>query len=734
MKSIGLALLCAVTFVSTLSADDPLSLKDLIAKVRPSVVTIRVEGRDGDNLGIGTGFVIDSAGLIATNFHVINEGRRFSIETSDGKQLKVESVEASDRNNDLALIRVAIDDKDTLIALPLSDQNDPAQGTQVSAFGNPLGLKDSVVDGIVSAVREVQGRPMIQLAMPIEPGNSGGPLVDRQGRVLGIINMKSAIDDNLGFAIPVDQLQKLRKTPNPVAIDRWVRLGTINPERWKPIMGATWQQRGGMLTARGMGKGFGGRSLCLSQDKPPALPFEIAVNVKLDDEAGAAGIAFYSDGENKHYGFYPSNGQLRLTCFKGPDVYSWQILQDVPSEHYLPGQWNRLRVRLEKGSLKCFVNDHLVITSSDQQLSNGSVGVVKFRDTNPDFRGFTVGTDLKPTPLSDATRDWLAKLDQRQIDPSEISEQELNELGMSGETASRELIRRAAQLSKEAKQLRGLADEIKRTEVLSKLAKLFAEDKPDASRLLDATLLVAQLDQPEMDLDHYRQRIETMAVEIRNELKDDSDTDARIAALNNYLFRENGFHGGRSEYYHPANSHLNRVIDDREGLPISLSILYMELSRRLDLNITGVGLPGHFVVRSEPTDDVADHQLIDVYEGGSPISLNEAGSRVMQYTRRRITDNDLRAQSDREIITRVLSNLMGIATREEDIESMLRYIEANVAINPDAVDFRMMRAQLRAMTGRKSRAIADIDHLLKIDPPGIDSQRLRQLRTAIETQ
>ncbi len=314
------------------------------------MVTIRVNGRDGDELAMGTGFVIDADGLIATNLHVIGEGRPFTMELPDGRKLPVVSVDSTDRAGDLAIIRVDVQSK-PLKALTISEDV-ITQGTQVLAFGNPLGLRDSVVSGIVSAVRDVEGREMIQLAMPVQPGNSGGPLVDMDGNVRGIINMKSAIDDNLGFAIPIAQLSPVRDRKNPVAYDRWVTLGTIDPESWTTLFGATWQQRGGIISARGQGSGFGGRSLCLAKnlsekgsdplrrdqeaksiDSPPkgqtpfrigskptetSLPIEVAVDVRFDDDSGAAGLAFHADGQDRHYGFYPSNGRMRLTCFQGP--------------------------------------------------------------------------------------------------------------------------------------------------------------------------------------------------------------------------------------------------------------------------------------------------------------------------------------------------------------------------------------------------------------------------------
>ena len=154
-------------------SNEPLAVTQLIEQIRPSVVTIRVNGRDGSELAMGTGFVIDREGLIVTNLHVIPEGRSFSIETPDGRDLKVVSIESTDRAGDLAIIRVQTPTP-PLAALPLAEEP-IAQGTRVLAFGNPLGLRDSVVTGIVSAVREVEGREMIQLAMPTQPGNSGGP-------------------------------------------------------------------------------------------------------------------------------------------------------------------------------------------------------------------------------------------------------------------------------------------------------------------------------------------------------------------------------------------------------------------------------------------------------------------------------------------------------------------------------------------------------------------------------
>lgn len=266
--------------------------------VRPSIAVVTFTGRDGQQQGLGTGFVVDAAGLVATNLHVVGEGRPLSVQLADGIRHDVTEITAFDRASDLAVLRIAQPEK-PLVPLPLGDSADPPDGLPVVTVGNPHGLTFSVVGGVVSGVREVEGRPMIQLAMPIEPGNSGGPVVDPEGRVIGVVTIKSLVTKNLGFAVRVAALKPLLEKPNPVPMLRWLTIGRLDPARWSALFGARWQQRGGLIAVSGSGAGFGGRSLCLAERQPPALPFDLAVSVTLDDEAGAAGLAFHADGGDR---------------------------------------------------------------------------------------------------------------------------------------------------------------------------------------------------------------------------------------------------------------------------------------------------------------------------------------------------------------------------------------------------------------------------------------------------
>ena len=290
-------------------------VEEIYQRVRSSLAVITAISRDRRSHHLGTGFVIAADGLIATNLHVIGEGRPIEVQMADGKRYDVTSVHATNRFLDLAVLRI---DARGLAPLPLGDSDDLRQGQSVVALGNPLGLRHSVVAGVVSGRREMDGRSLIQLAIPLERGNSGGPMIDMQGRVGGILTLKSAITPNLGFAVAINHLKPLLDKPNPIPMDRWVRQGALDTREWSPRMGAHWHARGNRVLVDGEGDGFGGRSLCLATQQPPPLPFELTAGVRLDDESGAAGLAFAADGGDQHYGFYPSGGACDSPGLTGP--------------------------------------------------------------------------------------------------------------------------------------------------------------------------------------------------------------------------------------------------------------------------------------------------------------------------------------------------------------------------------------------------------------------------------
>jgi regulator of sirC expression with transglutaminase-like and TPR domain len=704
------------------------TVEQIAAQARKSVVMVTFTGRDGKRQGLGTGFVVSADGLIATNLHVLGEGRAISVQMADGKRHAVTSVHASDRALDLALVRI---DVKGLTPLELGDSDGLKLGQSVVALGNPRGLEYSVVGGVVSGRRDIGGTPMIQLAIPIEPGNSGGPLLDRQGRVQGILTLKSQVTDNLGFAMPVNALKPLLKKPNPIPMARWLTIGALDARDWQPLGGARWRQRAGRILVDGAGSGFGGRSLCLAKSPPPRVPFEVAVTVKLDDESGAGGLVWHADGGDKHYGFYPTAGKLRLTRFGGPDVFSWKILADKKSPHYRPGEWNTLKVRVEKDRVLCYVNDRLVVESADTGLTGGRFGLAKFRDTKAEFKHFRVAKQIPPSRLAAEVVARILKAAEKVPPRGEFRPALVDGLVPDAEASVEVLQERARLLEQQAAQLRKLAAAVHARKVQAELAKELqaAEDKTD---LLRAALLISRLDNAELDVDAYRHEVDRLGRELAAGLPKGADDKAKLAALAKFLFQERGFHGSRVDYYTRANSYLNEVLDDREGIPITLSVVYLELARRIGLNVAGVGLPGHFIVKYVPAK--GPEQLINVYEGAKSMTRAEANKIVEGITGQPLRDDDLAPVTKKAIIVRMLQNLYGVAQREKDVSAVLRYLDTILAVSPEEAAEHWMRAVFRAQAGQRAGALEDIDWVLKKQPANIDLRYVKRLRQLLLEQ
>ncbi len=712
------------------------SIASIVERSRDSVVTVTHSGRGGRRGGLGTGFVVSADGLIASTLPLIGEARPIEVEFADGTIRPVTEIHAWDRKRDLAIIRVAANN---LKPLPLGDSDALVQGEEVIALGNPQGLKYSVVQGVISALRGLEGEEgnaLIQVAIPIEPGNSGGPLLDRAGRVQGIITFRSAVSENLGFAMPVNEIDRLLDKPNPVPMARWTSIGALDPARWIPTMGARWSQAAGVITSSDYGSGFGGRTLCIYQAERPEPPYEVAVDVRLDDESGAAGLIFGSDGGHVHYGFYPSEGNLRFTAFEGPDVYSWTIIEQISSEHYKPGEWNHLRVRVEPDRILCFLNGEKVAESADNRIRGGRVGLCRFREPNAQFRSFQLGKDLSLPPVDPELlreiQDHIMTFSESAPGNGDKTAALFESFLQSSSTSRRLLLERADALEETATRLRGLATEVHTRKTGIEIRESLSGPEEDID-LFYAGLLVAKIANPHLDVDAYRDQIDHMASEIAAGLPPDAKAKARIDALNQYLFEENGFHGSRDDYYSHSNSHLNEVLDDHEGIPITLSILYIELARRIGLdNLVGISLPGHFLVQHLPTK--GPRPYIDVFDRGTFLERSEAEAMVLEYTGEEARPEHFEPANKKDIILRMLRNLIGIQLQSGSPQDALANLDVYLEVDPDSAGHRLNRGLLRFGAGDRSGAREDIGWLLEHRPEGIRLDRLEELYGQLEVE
>ncbi|MBK8252269.1 MAG: trypsin-like peptidase domain-containing protein [Polyangiaceae bacterium] len=208
---------------------------EIFKELAPAVVTIFVRGPNGE--GGGTGFVIDKIGTIVTNHHVIDEARVLKIKTFGGVVYTDAELLEDDAAADLALIRIDPQKPSDgtaaeLTVVTLGDSDKIQVGERAVSIGNPLGLEHTLTDGLVSARRMYEGRPWIQMSVPVSPGNSGGPVFNMHGEVIGITTAQLGgmfgRAQNLNLAVPVNEMKKLIKTEYP----KKKRFGESANGRW----------------------------------------------------------------------------------------------------------------------------------------------------------------------------------------------------------------------------------------------------------------------------------------------------------------------------------------------------------------------------------------------------------------------------------------------------------------------------------------------------------------------
>jgi len=202
------------------SAQAPLTTAQIARRVSPSVVVI--EGKTDSGDAFGSGFIISKDGKIATSFHVIRDMKTASVQTATGEVFDSLSVLATDERHDLAIVQVA---GFNLPDLPLGNSDLLAVGDPVVVVGSPRGLEGTVTAGIVSSVRDSGGGfKVLQTDAAVNPGNSGGPLLNNKGQAIGVVSFKLPSAEALNFAIPINYVRGLLNAlHDPISLERMRR-------------------------------------------------------------------------------------------------------------------------------------------------------------------------------------------------------------------------------------------------------------------------------------------------------------------------------------------------------------------------------------------------------------------------------------------------------------------------------------------------------------------------------
>jgi regulator of sirC expression with transglutaminase-like and TPR domain len=256
---------------------------------------------------------------------------------------------------------------------------------------------------------------------------------------------------------------------------------------------------------------------------------------------------------------------------------------------------------------------------------------------------------------------------------------------------------------------------------LNELRRLVAHEPVDLAR---AALAIAREEYPQLDEARYLRALDEFAAQVLRGLPAGALSERRVGRLNSVLFHELGFAGNQSEYYDPRNSFLNEVIDRRTGIPISLSVLYMEVGRRCGLRVDGVGFPGHFLCKV--TLDEGE-LVVDPFNRGQLLGLDEMKRRLAAAVgdAARFDARVLRAVRPKEILARMLQNLRSIYAVRNDLPRALSAVDRLLLLQPEDVRGLRDRARLYEQLGGGPAAAADLEKVLELEPGASDAGALR---------
>jgi regulator of sirC expression with transglutaminase-like and TPR domain len=252
------------------------------------------------------------------------------------------------------------------------------------------------------------------------------------------------------------------------------------------------------------------------------------------------------------------------------------------------------------------------------------------------------------------------------------------------------------------------------------------EEEVDLAR---AALLISAVANPDLDPARHLAALDSLAAAASRRLRDTREPLACVNTVSQYLFDEVGFRGNQEDYYDPCNSYLDQVLQRRLGIPITLSLVYIEVGRRLGVPLAAIGMPGHLLVRHRDSTDL----FIDPFYGGILLSQEECAQRLVEVTGAALPWDPayLTPISPREFIARMLRNLKGIFLQRGEYQLALPFLDRLVVVQPEADHERRDRGMVRFHLGRYREALEDLQNYLDRDTPQGQAAAVQRLADQI---
>lgn len=248
------------------------------------------------------------------------------------------------------------------------------------------------------------------------------------------------------------------------------------------------------------------------------------------------------------------------------------------------------------------------------------------------------------------------------------------------------------------------------------------DEELDVARI---ALLIASVEYPNLNIDDELCVLDSLAAGASRWLTQDVEALQAVNVLSRWLFDDLGFSGNQEDYYDPKNSYLNDLLDRRLGIPLSLSLVYIEVGRRAGVPLVGIGMPGHFLVRHRDEEGL----YVDPFHKGILLSVEECRQRFHKMTNNSVPweSGHLAPIRNRDFVARMLRNLKTIYVRKEDFTRVLSVMNMLVALLPDVAEERRDRGLIHHRLGNDREALEDLRWFASTRHPGSKDEFLDKL-------
>lgn len=665
----GVRILCAEEETNT-STFQPSWAEDLVDPLRESFVTVYQYNLDGEVAGTGSGFCIDEPGLIATCFHVVGEARRIGIVLPDGREVEPIAVHAWNRSVDLAILQI----DQPLPPLRLAEES-PKTGSPVAIMGNPGGHIGWMATGVVASLsEEFQYSNLLPMAMSIEQGNSGGPVVNEAGEVVGVVAMKDARYSSYGYAIPASILRDVVEFSTPRSFSDWTKTGGLSRLLWRPTKGHCWSQKSGRIIFRASSAEDDPCSVCESGIQAAETGSYTLTTEVLPSIPARAGLSFALGNRGEHFAWVIHGRSALLLKNTGKDAGDFEVVEQIRRTDDSGGDrltgWDRLTVTVGGNDVRCSINgvEHFQFSPEEDTLAkiqSGKWGLHVSGGPSAEFRNAAVFY-----PEQD---DHLTKKPEETSE----SEQEGND--------PKSLLSQARKKDREADSLRARAAELQQQASLENISTFF-ETPTGFSSLTAAGLSMASLHDPSLEPAVYEFQLENMAQEVSVLLDTTSAETGDIVHAIGEVIRDRW----KIDVLHEDDRASTRLLDDprrlfedREGGIVSNTCLYLDLARRSGLpHAKATAIPGILVCDATVENGnatyihVCNGEFVESSELGTIGCLGTLDPETLASVKGGIEDRDLlmdwlQLQKDQ-------------VPMDQWPDKVVPYLETIVAIDPDA--------------------------------------------------